>query len=529
MYGHDPARTMSSACPSAPAPSSVIGLHPRWILHTDDVVTATPTIVDGVVYAGDWSGRFYAVDLATGALRWSTVLGPKRADGNADSHTGAYGTITSSAAVAKVAGRQMIFVGGGGSLYALDGSNGSVTDARRVLWRTDLDPASPTSQGEAESSPVVWPGAPGGPVVIVGSDANQASGYAGEGVFAVRAATGAVVWHFNPEAYTHHALYGCGNVWSSPALGLDPANPSPQRRAVLYFGTADCPDNSPAKCPSAGTDPNCPPGKSYDYTKRWQPYAEAIVAVSALDGSPLWSFQGSAPLNQNDDDYGPSAQLFTLPSGQAVVGEASKDGTYAVLDRNSGRPVWHQAETGNGNLQPGFALGGFIGTTAVTQVGGAPTVFGASAINTPVTYDPATGGTVLQPLPTLLNGLLAMKAFSASTGSPAWSAPEVYAYGPTSAANGVVYSGSLDGLLRAYDAASGRLLWAFPMGAPVSSGAAITSGAVVIGGGTTESDAEFKACANLPASLADICKQTPLSQTINPLSNLGSIAAFSIH
>nr|MDQ2754228.1 PQQ-binding-like beta-propeller repeat protein [Actinomycetota bacterium] len=310
--------------------------------------------------------------------------------------------------------------------------------------------------------------------------------------------------------------------------GLDPTNPDPARQAVLYFGTADCPDNSPAPCPSAGSDPYCPAGQNYDYSQRWQPYAESMTAISAVGGTPLWSFQGSAPLNQNDDDYGPSAQLFSLPSGRPVVGEAKKDGTYAVLDRATGAPIWHQAETGNGNLKPGFALGGFIGTTAVLGVDGAPRVFGAAAINTPLTYDPASGNPQVQPLPTLQKGLLAMRAFSATTGQPAWAAPELYTYGPTSAANGVVYSGSLDGFLRAFDAKSGALLWAFPLGAPISSGATIGAGTVVIGGGTSESDVEFKTCADLPGSLAATCAQTPLNQTVNPLSKLGSISAFSV-
>src|SRR5258708_6677979 len=149
-------------------------------------------------------GTFDAIDLRSGAVHWSTVLG--------DRHVGSYGKITSSAAVATIAGQRMVFVGGGDSLYGLDAGNG------RVRWSTDLDPAHPTSRGEIESSPVVWDTAPGGPAVIVGSDANQDSGYAGEGVWAIRAATGAVIWHYRPETDSGHALYGCGNVWSSPAF-----------------------------------------------------------------------------------------------------------------------------------------------------------------------------------------------------------------------------------------------------------------------------------------------------------------------
>ncbi|MGH9060666.1 MAG: PQQ-binding-like beta-propeller repeat protein, partial [Acidimicrobiales bacterium] len=321
-------------------------------------------------------------------------------------------------------------------------------------------------------------------------------------------------------------LYGCGNVWSSPALGLDPTNPDPAKRATLYFGTADCPDNTPAACPTDGSDPHCPPGQSYDFSQRWQPYAESIMSLSAATGTPLWSYQGHVPLSKTDDDYGASAQLFTLPGGHQVVGEAGKDGLYVVVDRATGALVWRQAETGNGNVQPGFALGGFIGATAVGTVAGAPRVFGGSAINTPITYD-AAGNPTPQPLPTTITGAQAMRAFSGVNGSDGWSGAQAYTYGATSTAGGVVYSGALDGLLRAYDAASGRLLWAFPLGAPVSSGAAIVGRTVIAGAGTSESDVEFKTCDRLPAPQAAQCKQTPLNQTINPLSDLGSVWAFS--
>jgi polyvinyl alcohol dehydrogenase (cytochrome) len=518
MYGQGPARTMSTACALAPSPSTAAGLHPRWHLRTDDVVTATPTVSGGAVYVGDWSGSFYSIDLATGRVLWTTALGPRRSDGDADHHTGAYGTITSSAAVQSIGGRRMAFVGAGGSLYALDASTAAVPDANRVLWRTDLDPAHPTSPGEIESSPVVWASAPGGPVVIVGSDANQDSGYVGEGVWGIRAATGQVVWHFNPETYTHHALYGCGNVWSSPALDT--------ARQAIYFGTADCPDNGTVKCPSDGSDRYCPPGQNYDYADRWQPYAESITAISATDGQPLWSYQGHPPLNNNDDDYGPSAQLFTLPDGEAVVGEAGKDGRYVVLDRDTGKLVWWRAETGNGNLKPGFALGGFIGTTALMDVGGSPRVFGGSAIDTPVTYD-SSGNPTWQPVPTLLQNAKPMVSFSGTDGSPAWTGQQLYTYGPTAAANGVAYVGALDAVFRAYDAASGRVLWSFPLGAPISSGPAIGAGTVVIGDGTSESDVEFKTCDDLPAQLAQSCARTPLDTTLNPLSNTGSVWAFT--
>ena len=46
-------------------------------------------------------------------------------------------------------------------------------------------------------------------------------------------------------------------------------------------------------------------------------------------------------------------------------GEGNKDGSYYVVDRDSGSLVWKAVEQGNGNVQDSQAIGGFIGNTAV--------------------------------------------------------------------------------------------------------------------------------------------------------------------
>ncbi|HVS68169.1 MAG TPA: PQQ-binding-like beta-propeller repeat protein, partial [Mycobacteriales bacterium] len=442
MYGQNPARTFSTKCAQAPSASNVSQLLPKWYFRAHDVITASPSIVGNTVYVGAWDGQFYALDLATGQPVWQTTLGPRRTDGNADHHTGSYGTITGSAAVATVGRRQLVFVGGGATMYALNASRREMPDRDRVVWSFDVDAAHPTSSGEIESSPVVWPGAPGGPVVFFGSDANQDSGYAGEGMWALRAATGKVVWRFNPETYTHHGLFGCGNVWSSPALWLDPHAKSASRRAMLYFGTADCPNNGHKACPADGSDPYCKPGGYYDYNRRWTKFSQAIIAISAVNGKPAWSYQAFPRNDVSDDDFGAGAQVFALASGRQVVGEANKSGHYYVVDRRSGKQIWNKAETGNGNLQSGFALGGLLGPTAEMSVAGRPMVFGSAAINTPVYFDQISGKEKLQSTDKILDMATPIQGFDGATGNRVWAAVQPPTYGPTTAANGVVYSGA---------------------------------------------------------------------------------------
>jgi polyvinyl alcohol dehydrogenase (cytochrome) len=543
MFGGAPSRDFATDCVQAPTADTVASLRPRWVVHTGDVVTAQPAVVDGTVYAGDWSGTFYAVDQASGTVRWKTLLGNAAPAPWTDAHHDDYGQITSSAAVATVGGVPTVYVGGAASLYALDAASGA------YLWRFDVDPQQPTGLGEIESSPVVWTATPNGdPWVIFGADANQSTDFPGEGLWAVDALTHAAVWHFNPEAYTGKPLFGCGNVWSSPALDLDPANPDPARRAMLFFGMADCPDNSPsgslgslgpvslpappgraapppAPCPSDGTDPNCPPGGHYDYAQRWQPYAEAMVGLDASTGTPVWSYQPHPVNNTLDDDFGSSAQVFSLPGGARVVGEGNKDGAYYVVDRDSGALRWKAVEAGNGNVQGSQAVGGFIGNTAVGGPPGQLRVVGGSAIDTPVTYDPATGAPVPQSDPGA--ALSSMHAFAASDGAPAWQALQGPTYGASTIARGVAYNGALDGVVRAYDVGSGRLLWAFPVASPVSSAAAVAGSDVVIGAGTSDTDLAFKACDPFSGALGTLCHSAPLDAQLNPLSRTGAIWDFS--
>lgn len=42
----------------------------RWKFRTGDVVHASPAVADGAVFVGSWDGKLYALDAATGAQRW---------------------------------------------------------------------------------------------------------------------------------------------------------------------------------------------------------------------------------------------------------------------------------------------------------------------------------------------------------------------------------------------------------------------------------------------------------------------------
>lgn len=86
----------------------------KWKYQTGDVVHASPAVADGVVYVGSWDSYFYALDAASGSVRWRFKTGEDPAVHN---QVG----IQSSAAVAD----GVVYFGCRDSkLYAVDARSG---------------------------------------------------------------------------------------------------------------------------------------------------------------------------------------------------------------------------------------------------------------------------------------------------------------------------------------------------------------------------------------------------------------------
>jgi outer membrane protein assembly factor BamB len=86
----------------------------RWTFHTGNVVHSSPAVADGTVYVGSWDTYFYALDAASGALRWKFKTGD---DPDIHNHVG----IQSSPAVS---GGVVYFGSRDAHVYALDAATG---------------------------------------------------------------------------------------------------------------------------------------------------------------------------------------------------------------------------------------------------------------------------------------------------------------------------------------------------------------------------------------------------------------------
>ncbi|MGZ8764454.1 MAG: outer membrane protein assembly factor BamB family protein [Acidimicrobiia bacterium] len=351
MWGHGPDRTFAYPCPTDISTETVADLRQIWFFRARDTVTATPAVVGGAVYVGDWSGNFYALRAKDGTPRWRF---------RAEPHSRVYaGQIVSSAAVATVGGVRTVYFASGKTLYALRTRDG------RVRWRHEIGRTGPGKRddpSEIESSPVVTDG-----MVIIGTDVRNSDQGEEAQVIALDARTGRTRWATTtaPTIGARATGPGCADVWGSPSVDL-------AARAV-FVGTGNCVTS--------------PTG--------WGPLSEAIVALDLDSGAVRWTYQPHAP-NNDDFDFAGAPNLFEI-AGRPVVGLGNKDAAYYVVDRATGALVWSTQATTPGIDEPGsnYSYGGFIGpaTSSNGRIVGGTAVGGTPALHA---FDAATGAIVWQ-------------------------------------------------------------------------------------------------------------------------------------
>ena len=336
MYGKDPSHSFSNPLTRINA-RNVASLTPAWTFPTGDAVTASPAVVDGVVYVGSWDGFFYAIDAGTGELRWKVQAdcqpsvvplpqvcgGPAAGTSSPNRFQTPGGIITSSAAVVD----DRVYFGGGRTLYSVSATDGQVV-WKHVICGNPEDTNCLSDQNDPLqilSSPVVS----GGKIYVGVSTGGVNFGIPYRGGFlALDAKSGEQLWRFEVDADRPNGMNrGCGNVWSSPAL--DP------EAHMVFFGTADC-EEQPLP-----------------------PYHGAVVALDANSGRPAWVFRPrESDPNKCDFDFGASPNL--IDSGEhGAVGIGGKDGTYYLLDRATGTKLWAT------RVVFGGGEGGFFGGAAV--------------------------------------------------------------------------------------------------------------------------------------------------------------------
>jgi polyvinyl alcohol dehydrogenase (cytochrome) len=427
------------------AAADVPKLKLKWAFGFDGVnrAYAQPTIVAGRLFIGSANGKIYSLDAKTGCTLWVfEAAAPVR---------------TAISIGIDGRGWSAYFGDQWANAYALDALTG------KLLWKTHVDdhPAAVITGAPTLVDAVLYV-----PVTSheEGTGANPyypCCTFRGS-IAALDTATGKVLWKSYsiaeaPKPVRTNQLgvqlfgpSGAG-IWSSPAV--DPA------RGMLYTTTGDSYSDPPAAT------------------------SDAILAFRLDNGEQAWSRQmtagdaytvacaffapgtGNCPeANGPDFDFGSSPILVQLANSKRALIAAQKSGVvYAVDPDRQGAIIW-QRRVGKGGKQGGVEWGAAVDERNVyvalsdvrvrrvpaSTAGAQKSVFGPSFL-----LDPAAGG-----------GLFAL---ALDTGEVVWHTPhpgcgDAPGCSPAQSAAvtaipGVVFSGGVDGHLRAYDAASGRIIW----------------------------------------------------------------------
>ncbi len=428
----------------------------------DIVAFAPPTVLAGYLFVGSASGQVQALSTASGCVKWTfQANAPVR-----------------SAILAVPMGTKYALLFGDqyGWFYSVEAETG------RLLWKKVVDPQEAI---KLTGAPVAYQGT----VFIPASSWEEGRTLSPEytcctfrgSVTALRIKDGSQLW----KAYTIQEKprptgknsagieqWGPsgGGVWSAPTL--DP------KRGLLYITTGDNFSDPPTNM------------------------SDSVVALELGTGRIAWFKQttpgdvwnsscaqkGNCP--GPDYDYGSSVLLEKAANGRELLLVGQKSGVVYALDPDKKGEIAWQVRVGKGGINGGVQWG--MASDGQRVYAATSDLMRRQGVN-PDPLDP-------RPLPiesTQGGGLTALRI---GTGEKAWYTPPVACgakpgcspaqSGAVSAIPGVVFSGSMDGHLRAYSAEEGRILWDFDTvrefetvnGVRASGGSLSGPGAVVVGG-----------------------------------------------
>jgi polyvinyl alcohol dehydrogenase (cytochrome) len=426
------------------AAADVPSLKLKWAFGFDGVTYAyaQPTIIAGRLFIGSAESKAYSLSAETGCVIWMfETKAPVR---------------TAISIGIDARGWSAYFGDQHANAYALDALTG------KLRWVTHVEdhPAAVITGAPTLVDRVLYV-----PVTsyeeVTGAEVHYPCCTFRGSIVALDTATGKVLWKSYSIAETpkpvrtNHLgvqLFGPSGagIWSSPAV--DPAG------GMLYATTGDSYSDPPA----AGSD--------------------AFMAFRLADGELAWSHQmtegdafnlaciGAMPgsncpeANGPDFDFGSSPILVQLAGGKRALVAGQKSGVvYAVDPDRQGAIIW-QRRLGEGGKQGGVQWGAAADAHDVYVA--------LSDVRTRRVPD-ATPGAQQSPRgpnfllnPRVGGGLFAL---ALDTGEVVWHTPhpgcgDAPGCSPAQSAAvtaipGVVFSGGLDGHLRAYDAASGRIIW----------------------------------------------------------------------
>jgi polyvinyl alcohol dehydrogenase (cytochrome) len=395
-------------------------------------VRSQPLVALGAVFVGSQNGTVYALDAATGCVRWEFRA-------SAEVRTGLL--LAPGAAGRPPAARPLLYFGDLlARVYAVDAQTGA------LVWSVKVDehPNATVTATPALHEGRLYVAVSSLEVSSAADPKYPCCSFRGS-IHALDAASGATVW----KSYTiADAPRTVGTtrvgtpilapsgapIWNTPVVD--------DARGLLYAGTGE------------------------NYSSPAGPTSDAVLAFRLEDGALQWSRQKTAgdawnvacmiegnpncPAEDGPDyDFGAATILARVGDGRTLLLAGQKSGDVYALDLEAqGTPLWRQ-KVGRGGIQGGVHFG---------------MALAGERLFVPISDKDMAGRQYDRPA---RPGLYALDVRS---GRVLWESPaddvcagrRFCAPGigqAITAIPGVVFAGHMDGRLRAYDATSGRVLW----------------------------------------------------------------------
>jgi polyvinyl alcohol dehydrogenase (cytochrome) len=483
MIGNDSSNSRNQPLEHTISPTNVHRLTPKWVAATDGDVSATPAVVDGAVYFGDFGGKLWKLDAETGQAIWSHSV---------SDYTGIAGDIARTSP--SVAGNTLV-VGDLRHPYML----GIDKQTGDLKWITQVHP---DPKGIMTGSPVL-----AGDTIYTGVSASGAGGSGATfrgAIVALNAQTGRILWrsYSLPDNGGVAGGYAGATMFSPPAVDLPDG---------LVYGTFGQPYTEPATVTAC----HAAQGGFTEACEQPGSYLKSVVAFDLKTGAPEWSYrvQGHGPWLQACGSQ-PPAVTWCAPESDGekwdlggsgvnvmrlrmdghwrnVVGVGAKSGVYTLLDAKSGEFIWNTL-IGPGGDQGGMEWGtAFDGDRIYASITNHHHIPYRLTENGALTSTSVTGGSwaALDPIS---GRILWQTADPQVETLPGLGVVGVWDLAPVTVANGVLYASSMaKGLTEkqmfALDAATGAILWQYSAGSSVNSGPAVVNGTVYWGSGYARS------------------------------------------
>ncbi len=439
----------------------------KWAFGFDGDLTSfsQPAVLDGHVFVGSSAGIVYALLAATGCIEWTFQAG---------------GPIRTAIIVAPLTGRHAVLFGDQSAwFYAVEAETG------KLLWKKKVDdhPAARVTGSPAIHEDL---GVDRGIVFIPVSswEENFATqpdyrccSFRGS-VVALRVRDGSQVWktYTVPETPKPSGPKNNGTTLGPSGVGVWSAPTVDAKRGVIYVTTGN------------------------NYSEPSTSMSDSVLAMDLATGRVVWSRQvtprdifsgcnGCMDVKGPDFDFGSSAMLVSAGDGRDLIVAGQKSGVVFALDPDrKGELVWQTRVakgSSHGGVQWGMASDG-QNVYAPIADGELRRIPNADGVAQRV-MDPNDGGGLAALRVT--DGSMAWQAAPARdcAGIPGCSPSQLAA---ATAIPGVIFSGALDGHIRAYTAEDGKVIWDFNTlrkfptvnGIQANGGALNGSGPVVVNG-----------------------------------------------